>query len=98
MDDGPDSSAAALSKLIGLIYDTAGDQTLWPQLLESMASYVSALGTETVLPFDTRDAERMVANWFDGSGALTPLRSTSAQQGVFVHLAPHFARAYELQR
>lgn len=98
MDDGLDSHAAALSKLIGLIYDTAGDQALWPQLLESMVNYVSALGTETVLPFDTRDAERMVAHWFDGSGALAPLQSTSAQQGVFVHLAPHFARAYELHR
>lgn len=98
MDDGLDSHAAALSKLIGLIYDTAGDQALWPQLLESMADYVSALGAETVLPFDPRDAERMVANWFDDSGALAPLRGTDAQKGVFVHLAPHFVRAFELQR
>jgi len=98
MDDGLDSHAAALSKLIGLIYDTAGDQALWPQLLENMASYVSALEAETVLPFDTRDAERMVANWFDSPGQLAPLQDTSAQRGVFVHLAPHFVRAFELQR
>lgn len=98
MDDGLDSHAAALSKLIGLIYDTAGDQTLWPQLLESMADYVSALEAETVLPFDTRDAERMVANWFDGSGQMAPLQGTSAQKGVFIHVAPHFVRAFELQR
>jgi len=98
MDDGLDAHAAALSKLIGLIYDTASDQTLWPRLLESMADYVSALEAKTVLPFDTRDAERMVANWFDDSGQLTPLRGTSAQHGVFVHLAPHFVRAFELQR
>nr|WP_311529055.1 alpha/beta fold hydrolase [uncultured Ralstonia sp.] len=98
MDEGLDSHAAALSKLIGLIYDTAGDQALWPQLLESMADYVAALEAETVLPFDPRDAERMVANWFDGSGQLAPLQGTTAQKGIFLHLAPHFVRAFELQR
>jgi len=98
IDDRLDSHAAALSKLIGLIYDTAGDQALWPQLLESMSDYVSALGDETVLPFDTRDAESMVANWFDGSAELAPLRGTGAQNGVFLHLAPHFVRAFDLQR
>lgn len=98
MDDGLDAHAAALSKLIGLIYDTASDQALWPQLLESMADYVSALEADTVLPFDPRDAERMVGNWFEGSGQLASPQGNPAQKGVFVHLAPHFVRAFELQR
>lgn len=38
--NAPHNSSAALSEMIGLIYEAAADLTLWPQLLECMSAYL----------------------------------------------------------
>lgn len=67
---GPTSSqesVARLSHLIGLIYDIAADEDVWPQLLQALTDYVT--------------------------------QTTSSQSMALVEiLAPHFARAHQMQQ
>ena len=39
--DGTQGSVALLSRLIGLIYDLASDEDVWPQLLQALTDYVT---------------------------------------------------------
>jgi len=98
MDEDAAFDAVGLSALIGLIYDTAGDQTLWPQLLEAMARYLASDGAALVPRYNPDDGERMVTSWFDGSGAPLPMNLSNHERLAFAQLAPHFVRAQELQR
>jgi hypothetical protein len=54
MHANPPRFAERLSEVIGLIYDTADNESLWPQLLEGMADLL-------VLPHDGAQTTR--ATW-----------------------------------
>ena len=86
--------AERLSAVIGLIYETASDESLWPQLLEGLAELVlESKGAAPVLPNGAH------------KGALTGLQGlpltlapSEAEQYLLACLAPHFTRSQEMQR
>lgn len=98
MEEAPSAPVAAISELIGRIYDTAADHTLWPELLQSMADYVSAAGSDSAHPLPAPEAERIVSSWFDGAGTQLTVQRSAAEKYVFSCLAPHFVRAQAMQR
>lgn len=92
MDTSTPRFAERLSAVIGLIYDTADDESLWPQLLEGMADLL-------VLPRDgapvTLGAPHGLALYEGGPVAL-PAATSEAEQYLWACLAPHFARSQNL--
>ncbi len=86
--------AERLSAVIGLIYETASDESLWPQLLEGLAELV--LESKGAAPVSPNAAHK---------GALTGLQGlpltlapSEAEQYLLACLAPHFTRSQEMQR
>ncbi len=81
-----------MSAVIGLIYDTAADESLWPQLLEGMADLL-------VLPHDGAQAalgaRPELARPEAGPVAL-PTATSEAEQYLWACLAPHFARSQNM--
>lgn len=76
------SEAEQLSDLIGVIYDTAFDQTLWPEVLERTASF---MGTNAST-FAVHDAARQKGNPYYTYGADPGL--TERYYSDFVKLNP----------
>lgn len=97
MNQGAIPSDEALSQLIGLIYCTADDSALWPELLLEMGKYLAQTGVEST-SFEDLPGEHLVAGWFDGSGIPMLTHASNAERQVFSLLAPHFARAHEIHR
>jgi len=97
MDQRAVPSEQVLSNLIGLIYCTADDTALWPELLQEMGNYLAAAGVECST-LQEPPGERVVAGWFDGTGMPILSHVPSAEREVFALLAPHFARAHEIHR
>lgn len=97
MENGSQHSAGIqLSELIGLIYETATDLSLWPQLLEGLSGYLGAAGTA---PADGHaDFNRMVARWFQ-ENEMPALPATAEEERTLIAcLAPHFVRAHDIHR
>ena len=92
MDTSTPRFAERLSAVIGLIYDTADDESQWPQLREGMADLL-------VLPRDgapvTLGAPHGLARYEGGPVAL-PAATSEAEQYLWACLAPHFARSQNL--
>ncbi|WP_374591925.1 alpha/beta fold hydrolase [Aquabacterium sp.] len=83
-----------LSQLIGLIYETAADLSLWPRLLEQMASYLNQ-ATSAPSPGSRPDLHQIVTGWFDGETPAS-LHGLPAEQSLLACLAPHFQRAHDI--
>ncbi len=83
-----------LSAVIGLIYDTASDESLWPRLLESVAALVleSKVGT-MALPDDVG-----LLGLKNIKGMNISLEPSAAEAYLLACLAPHFARSQEMLR
>ena len=92
MEANPPRFAERLSAVIGLIYDTADDESLWPQLLEGMADLL-------VLPRDgapvTLGAPHGLAR-YEGGPVAIPTATSEAEQYLWACLAPHFARSQHM--
>jgi pimeloyl-ACP methyl ester carboxylesterase/DNA-binding CsgD family transcriptional regulator len=85
-----------LSQLIGMIYETAADVSLWPQLLEQMAAYLARTSPESDAPTtDRSDLNQIVAGWFNGAPPAAACGS-QAEQTLLACLAPHFQRAHDI--
>lgn len=92
MDTSPPRFAERLSAVIGLIYDTAADDSLWPQLLEGMADLL-------VLPHDGAHAALGAAPGMvlSAGGPMALSAATGeAEQYLWACLAPHFARSQNM--
>ncbi|MEI7515198.1 MAG: alpha/beta fold hydrolase [Betaproteobacteria bacterium] len=92
MDTSTPRFAERLSTVIGLIYDTADDESLWPQLLEGMADLL-------VLPHDGAQAAlsaRPELAVHGGGPVALPAATGEAEQYLWACLAPHFARSQNL--
>jgi hypothetical protein len=84
--------AERLSEVIGLIYDTADNESLWPQLLEGMAGLL-------VLPHDGAHAALGAAPGMGltaGGPVALPAAMGEAEQYLWACLAPHFARSQHM--
>jgi pimeloyl-ACP methyl ester carboxylesterase/DNA-binding CsgD family transcriptional regulator len=96
MDRPAPRFAEQLSAVIGLIYETAADESLWPQLLEGMAGLI-------VAPQDAAQASLGVeanldlARTLDLATSLS-LANSDAQQYLWACLAPHFVRSQRMQQ
>jgi len=92
MEADPPRFAERLSAVIGLIYDAADDESLWPQLLEGMADLL-------VLPHDgaqmTLGAPHGLAV-SDGGPVALPAATGDTEQYLWACLAPHFARSQNM--
>lgn len=90
--NAPPDSGSALSNLIGLIYDTATDISLWPQLIEGMDSYLLESGI--ALPAFIRPEDGAT-----NTPLSPPNRSISpTEESLLANLTPHFLRADEIHR
>ena len=89
MDTSTPRFAERLSAVIGLIYDTADDESLWPQLLEGMADLL-------VLPHDGAQAALGAAPGMAYGPVALPAAMGEAEQYLWACLAPHFARSQNL--
>ncbi len=86
--------AEQLSVVIGLIYETAADESLWPQLLEGMAGLIVAPQDAAQAAQDTPlDMARTL-----GLATSLSLANSDAQQYLWACLAPHFARSQRMQQ
>jgi len=86
--------AERLSDVIGLIYETASDESLWPKLLEGVAGLVQgAQAGATALPIDVSQLGLKST-----AGVPVSLESSEAEPYLRACLAPHFARSHEMQR
>ena len=94
MDTPAPRFAEQISLVIGLIYETASDESLWPQLLEGLAGLI-------VSPQDAAqaspDTPLDMARTLDLATSLS-LANTDAQQYLWACLAPHFARSQRMQQ
>lgn len=86
--------AEQLSVVIGLIYETAVDESLWPQLLEAMAGLIVAPQDAALAIPDTGLG---MARTLDLASTLS-LATSDAQQYLLACLAPHFARSQRMQQ
>ncbi len=94
MDTPTPRFAEQLSLVIGLIYETASDESLWPQLLEGMAGLIVAPQDATrAIPAAGLDIARTI----DLASALS-LAKSDAQQYLWACLEPHFARSQRMQQ
>ena len=85
-----------LSQLIGMIYETAADVSLWPRLLEQMAAYLACANPGGDEPAAVRsDLNLIVAGWFNGVPP-DAARGSPAEQTLLACLAPHFQRAHDI--
>jgi pimeloyl-ACP methyl ester carboxylesterase/DNA-binding CsgD family transcriptional regulator len=86
--DGIKMNAIEISKLIGLIYETASDESLWPQLLQRIAKNVDV--PPDPLYFTAPQSPVSTTDGVDSSAdpALVLLAC----------LAPHFAKAQDMNR
>jgi len=75
-------NAIQTSELIGLIYETANDESLWPLLLERIA-------TSLEVPADAKLTD---------SRSITADSSSHPAQVLLACLAPHFARAQNMNQ
>ncbi|AOK50350.1 hypothetical protein WT60_26395 [Burkholderia sp. MSMB617WGS] len=98
MNERTEFPAGPLSSLIGLIYETANDDDLWPHLLQAMADFLSDARVHDALPIPRHETDRMVASWFDGMGNPLPTSATAAERQIFTLLAPHFVRACDMRQ
>ncbi|MDH4481430.1 MAG: alpha/beta fold hydrolase [Rhodoferax sp.] len=92
MDTSTPRFAERLSAVIGLIYDTADDESLWPQLLEGMADLL-------VVPHDDAQAALGAAPELalsEGGPVAIPTATSEAEQYLWACLAPHFARSQHM--
>ncbi|MDH4481431.1 MAG: hypothetical protein QE279_01840, partial [Rhodoferax sp.] len=92
MEVSPPRFAERLSAVIGLIYDTADDESLWPQLLEGMADLL-------VVPHDDAPAALGAAPELalsEGGPVAIPTATSEAEQYLWACLAPHFARSQHM--
>jgi pimeloyl-ACP methyl ester carboxylesterase/DNA-binding CsgD family transcriptional regulator len=80
-------NAIEISKLIGLIYETASDESLWPQLLQRIAKNVD------VPPDPNHLAEHAPASSVAGHDS-----SADPALVLLACLAPHFALAQDMNR
>lgn len=94
MDKAPPQFAERLSAVIGLIYETASDEGLWPQLLEGLAGLVLK-SKGTMLAQSTCGPESGLAVLHGLPLSLAP---SEAEQYLLACLAPHFARSQAMQR
>ena len=94
MDKAPPQFAERLSAVIGLIYETASDEGLWPQLLEGLAGLVLE-SKGTMLAQSTCGPESGLAVLHGLPLSLAP---SEAEQYLLACLAPHFARSQAMQR
>ena len=88
--------AEQLSAVIGLIYETAADESLWPQLLEGMAGLIVAPQDAAQATLGV-EANLDLARTLDLTSALS-LANSDAQQYLLACLAPHFARSQRMQQ
>lgn len=98
MDEDLGFPANDLSGLIGLIYDTAGDEELWPSLLQAMARYLAGTDLPVSEPVPAETAERLVSSWFGANSMPALAQGTAAERQVFAQLAPHFVRAFDMRQ
>ena len=92
MDTSTPRFAERLSAVIGLIYDTADDESLWPQLLEGMADLL-------VVPHDGAQAALGASPELalsEGGPVTIPTATSEADQYLWACLAPHFARSQHM--
>ncbi len=94
MDTHTPRFAEQISLVIGLIYETAADESLWPQLLEGLAGLIVAPQDAAHAALDT---PLDMARTLDLASALS-LANTDAQQYLWACLAPHFARSQRMQQ
>ena len=86
--------AERLSAVIGLIYETSSDESLWPQLLEGLAALVlESKGGALVLP-----ASAYLSGVKDLQALPLSMEPSDAEQYLLACLAPHFTRSQEMQR
>jgi len=86
--------AERLSAVIGLIYETASDESLWPRLLEGLAELVLESKGGTL---ETANGAHQ-AGLVGLQGLPLTLAPSEAEQYLLACLAPHFARSQEMQR
>jgi len=86
--------ADRLSAVIGLIYETASDESLWPRLLEGLAELVLESKGGTLETANGAHKARLVGL----QGLPLTLAPSEAEQYLLACLAPHFARSQEMQR
>ena len=85
--------AERLSAVIGLIYETSSDESLWPQLLEGLAALVlESKGGALVLP-----ASAYLSGVKDLQALPLSMEPSDAEQYLLACLAPHFTRSQEMQ-
>lgn len=94
MDKPSPQFAERLSCVIGLIYETASDESLWPQLLEGLAEMVlESKGAVPALPAGVQKTSLAHLQ-----GLPLTLAPSEAEQYLLACLAPHFARSQAMQR
>jgi len=96
MNDTYDVSGAQLSEVIGLIYDAASDERLWPQLLEKIAGLSGRLvHPRSGLPgaADPTGGESPAGLQDAHSVALVTGHNARWEAYLLQCLAPHFARS-----
>jgi pimeloyl-ACP methyl ester carboxylesterase/DNA-binding CsgD family transcriptional regulator len=81
-------NAMQISELIGLIYETANDESLWPHLLERIAAQVD-VPAETTLFADSHATNSYMS---------AANSSSDPAQTLLACLAPHFARAQDMNQ
>ena len=94
MDTPTPRFAEQLSAVIGLIYETSADESLWPQLLEGMAGLIVA---PQAAAQSGPEAGLDIARTLDLATSLS-LANSDAQQYLWACLAPHFARSQRMQQ